>query len=135
MLLPIAIHKDPNSVFGVIVPDIPGCHSWGDTMEMAVKNTKLAITSHVQTLIELGETVDIQPSRLEDLVAHTEYQGAYWLIVEVDEMTLDTKPERVNISLPRFLLHKIDAYTQGSHETRSGFLAKAAMKVLVSEQA
>lgn len=135
MLLPIAIHKEPNSVFGVIVPDIPGCHSWGDTMDLAVKNTKDAISGHVQTLIELGDEIDIKPSLLENLVAREEYEGAYWLLVDIDEMTLDTKPERVNISIPRFLLHKIDEYTRNSHDTRSGFLAKAAMKVLVSEQA
>ncbi|WP_230939439.1 type II toxin-antitoxin system HicB family antitoxin [Burkholderia diffusa] len=37
------------------VPDIPGVHSWGETMGEAIENTKVAIASHVETLLALGE--------------------------------------------------------------------------------
>jgi metal-responsive CopG/Arc/MetJ family transcriptional regulator len=48
-------------------------------------------------------------------------------LVEVDISKLDSKPERVNISLPRFILSRIDEYVAAKHETRSGFLARAAI--------
>ena len=36
MFIPVAIHKDEGSVFGVSVPDVPGCFSYGDTVEDAL---------------------------------------------------------------------------------------------------
>ncbi|HEY0664592.1 MAG TPA: type II toxin-antitoxin system HicB family antitoxin [Gallionella sp.] len=130
MYLPIAIHKDDGSVFGVTVPDIPGCHSWGDTVSEAISNTKEAIKGHIETLLELGEKVDVNPSKIEDLVDNEEYAGATWFLVDVDDLLLDPTPERVNISIPRFLLRRIDAVVSNRHDTRSGFLAKAAIKEL-----
>ncbi|SAK41264.1 hypothetical protein AWB82_00290 [Caballeronia glebae] len=130
MEFPIAIHKDDGSVYGVTVPDIPGVHSWGDTIDEAMRNAKEAIVGHVSTLIELGEEVGLSCSFVEDLAGKSEYAGAVWALVDVDLSRLDSKPERINVSLPRFVLHKIDAYVESRHETRSGFLARAALEVM-----
>ncbi|MET3214264.1 UNVERIFIED_ORG: putative RNase H-like HicB family nuclease [Burkholderia territorii] len=130
MEFPIAIHKDDGSVYGVTVPDIPGVHSWGDTIDEAIKNSKEAIVSHVETLVELGEEVGFTCSTVEELAANPDYAGAIWAFVSVDLEQLDSKPERINVSLPRFVLHKIDAYVASRHETRSGFLARAALEAL-----
>ena len=130
MEFPIAIHKDDGTVYGVIVPDIPGVHSWGETIDDAIKNTKEAIISHVETLIELGEEVAFDCSTIENLASNPDYAGAVWAFVSVDLSQLDSKPERINVSLPRFVLHKIDAYVASRHETRSGFLARAALEAL-----
>lgn len=133
MLFPIAIHKDDGSVYGVAVPDIPGCHSWGETLDDAVRNAKEAITSHVETLVALGEDVEISCSTIEALATLDDYAGAIWALAEVDLSRLDSKPERINVSLPRFVLHKIDAYVERRHETRSGFLARAALEALAHD--
>jgi predicted RNase H-like HicB family nuclease len=133
MEFPIAVHKDDGSVYGVTVPDIPGVHSWGDTIDDAIRNTKEAIVGHVLTLIELGEDGGFSCSTVEALAARPEYAGAIWALVEVDLSKLDSKPERINISLPRFVLHKIDAYVAARHETRSGFLARVALEALAHE--
>ncbi|MFM0050026.1 type II toxin-antitoxin system HicB family antitoxin [Caballeronia grimmiae] len=130
MKFPIAIHKDEGSVYGVIVPDIPGVFSWGETIDHAIDNTKEAIFGHVATLIELGEEVGITNSSMDELITHPDYEGAIWAFVEVDLSKLDSKPERINISLPRFVLHKIDSYVEARHETRSGFLARAALEAI-----
>lgn len=130
MEFPIAVHKDDGSVYGVTVPDIPGVHSWGETIDDAIKNTREAIVGHVETLIELGEDVEFTCSTVEELVAKPEYAGAVWALVSVDLSQLDSKPERINVSIPRFVLHKIDAYVASRHETRSGFLARAALEAL-----
>lgn len=133
MHLPIAIHKDPGSVYGVIVPDVVGCFSAGDTIAEAIENAKSAIYAHVETLIELGDNIDLKASAIEDLVGQEDYAGAYWALVEIDESKLDPTPERVNISMPRFVLSKIDAHAAGRNEKRSGFLARAALKVIAEE--
>jgi predicted RNase H-like HicB family nuclease len=134
MEFPVAIHKDEGSVYGVIVPDIAGCHSWGDTIEQAIHNTREAIESHVSTLIECGEEVDLSVTPVEVLVHQPEYAGAGWALVDVDPAKFDTKPLRVNISLPRFVLRKIDAYAGKHHETRSGFLARVALDAIREEE-
>lgn len=133
MEFPIAVHKDDGSVYGVIVPDIPGVHSWGDTIDDAIRNAKEAIVSHVSTLLELGEDVGFTCSTVEELVGNEDYAGAVWALVDVDLSRLDNKPERINVSLPRFVLHKIDAYVEARHETRSGFLARAALEALTHD--
>lgn len=130
MEFPIAIHKDDGSVYGVTVPDIPGCHSWGETIQEAIRNAKEAISGHVSTLAELGEDVDFKCSDIDDLAKQEDYAGAIWAVADVDVSKLDSKPERINVSLPRFVLHKIDAYVEQRHETRSGFLARAALETM-----
>ena len=134
MQFPIAIHKDEGSVYGVIVPDISGCHSWGDTIDDAINNAKDAIFNHLELLLELGEKVNIRHSKIEGLQKEAHYQNATWALVEVDLSKLDTKPERVNISLPRFILSRIDEHVAAKHETRSGFLARAAINEMAHEQ-
>ena len=135
MELPIAVHKDEGSVYGVIVPDVPGVHSWGDTIDEAIRNAKEAIYGHLSTLLELGEDISISPSSVEELVGNPEFSGAVWAFVDVAMEKLDSKPERINISIPRFVLRKIDAYVEKRHETRSGFLARVALEALTHEPA
>lgn len=134
MEIPVAIFKDEGSVYGVNVPDIKGCHSWGDTIDDALKNAKQAIYSHVETLIELGEQVEITQSRIETLSQDPDYAGAVWALVDVELEKLDSKPERINISIPRFVLSKIDDFANARHETRSGFIARAALQVIAAER-
>jgi predicted RNase H-like HicB family nuclease len=132
MKFPIAIHKDDGSVYGVAVPDIPGCHSWGETIDSAIDNAKEAIYSHIETLLELNEPVGFEASAIEDLAKTGSYEGAVWAMVDVDWSELDPTPERVNISLPKFVLRRIDSYTKMRHETRSGFIARVAMKEIAA---
>lgn len=134
MEIPVAIFKEEGSVYGVNVPDIKGCHSWGDTIDEALRNAKEAIYSHVETLIELGEQFEISQSKIEALSQNADYAGAIWALVDVELEKLDSKPERINVSLPRFVLSKIDDFTKARHETRSGFLSRAALQVIASEK-
>ena len=117
------------------VPDIVGCHSWGDTIDEAMKNARVAIHDHLETLLELGENIEIKSSSIEQLSKAPEYNGGIWALVDVDLSKLDTKPERINISLPSFILKKIDNYVSERHETRSGFLARAALNTIAEEAA
>lgn len=133
MEFPVIIHKDESSVYGVTVPDVKGCHSWGDTIEEALRNTKEAVHSHIEVLLEEGMPFSATPSRIEDLMTSPDYVGGIWALVDVDLSKLDAKPERINISIPRFVLSKIDTFTGGRHETRSGFLARAALRVIADE--
>jgi predicted RNase H-like HicB family nuclease len=133
MHLPIAIHKDPETIYGVTVPDVPGCFAAGETIEQAMTSAREAIYAHIETRLELGENVDVKASSIEELADDEDYAGAIWALVDVDLSKLDPTPERVNISLPRFVLGKIDAHATARNEKRSGFLARAALSVIAAE--
>lgn len=133
MDIPVVIFKDEHSIYGVNVPDIKGVHSWGNTIEETLANAKEAIVSHIETLLELGEPVDIAKTDIDALYADPEYAGGIWALVSLNLEKLDSKPERINISVPRFVLSKIDRYAASRHETRSGLLSRAALQLIASE--
>ena len=84
MQFPIAIHKDTNSVYGVTVPDIEGCFSWGNTLDDAICNMKEAIYSHIETLRELNQSIDFKASQIEELSVLDDFKDAIWAVVEID---------------------------------------------------
>ena len=52
MKYPIAIELgDDTHAFGVVVPDLPGCFSAGDTLDEAIDNAKEAIELWLETVI------------------------------------------------------------------------------------
>ena len=67
MLIPVAIHKDTDSLYGVTVPDIPGCFSAGETIEEALSNTREAIVFHLEGMLEDGEAVTVSTRQIEEL--------------------------------------------------------------------
>lgn len=133
MELPLAIHKDPNSVYGVTIPDVPGCYSFGDSIDEAIKNAREAVYSHFEAMVEQGDVLEVKASRIEDLAKEEDFTGAIWALVDIDLSKIDAKPERINISLPRFVLKKIDNFTESRHETRSGFISRAALAIIAEE--
>jgi hypothetical protein len=62
-----------------------------------------------------------------------DFAGWIWALAEVDPALLSDKAERVNITLPARLLRRIDDYARAHHETRSGFLARAAIGAMRPE--
>ncbi|MBV8667025.1 MAG: type II toxin-antitoxin system HicB family antitoxin [Burkholderiaceae bacterium] len=130
LIFPIAIEPgDDNHAFGVVVPDLPGCHSAGDTLAEAYANAKEAIESHLEVLLDEGMEVPAAQS-LEAHQRSSLYQGWLWGFVEVANIPELKKPVRVNISLPESLLQEIDAAAEAKHLTRSGFLAQAAIQAM-----
>ena len=131
MKYPIVIEPgDDSRSFGVVVPDLPGCFSAGDTVDEAVENSKEAISLWIETVLDDGGTVPA-PGKLAGHVKNPEYSGWLWAVVEVDGALLDNHSERVNISVPRRILSRIDRYAAAHGETRSGFLVNAALERIV----
>ena len=48
----VAIHKDPDSSYGVSVPDLPGCVTAGDTIEEALLIAKDAIELNLVGMLD-----------------------------------------------------------------------------------
>ena len=74
MRYPVVIHKDVESVYGVTVPDLPGCFSAGDTLEEAVESAQEAIACHLEGLLMDGEPIPAKES-LETHQASDDYKG------------------------------------------------------------
>ena len=56
-----------------------------------------------------------------------------WALVDVDPAILSDKAERINITLPARVLRRVDEAAKSRHESRSGFLARAALATLRRE--
>jgi len=122
----IAIEPATESTcFGVVVPDLPGCFSAGDTLDEAIDKAREAIDMWCETVIEDGGDVPIAKT-LAEHQADPEFAGWVWAVVEVSVERYFGPAEKLNITLPRVLLAKIDDYARAHGETRSGFLADAA---------
>jgi hypothetical protein len=70
------------------------------------------------------------PTPIEQLQKKRNYRGWTWAIVEVDASELGDTAARINITLPQRLLRAIDAHARKQGETRSGFLARAALATM-----
>ena len=124
MKYPIAIETgDDTTAFGVVVPDLPGCFSAGDTLDEAIDNAREAIELWLETVIDDGGPVP-QPALILDHQKNPEFSGWIWAVVSVDLAKLSGKTERINITLPSRVLRRVDAEAKASGETRSGFIAR-----------
>lgn len=130
MKYPIALEPGTDSTaWGVVVPDLPGCFSAGDTAEEAFGNALEAIAAHCEMLTEDNQDIPL-PSPLESHQANPEFTGWAWALVDVDLTRYEGKAEKINITVPRRLLARIDDYTKNHHLSRSGFLAEAARRAM-----
>jgi predicted RNase H-like HicB family nuclease len=129
MFYPAAIHKDPESVYGITIPDLPGCFSAGDTIEEAIANGTEAIECHIESLLIDGEDIPM-PGSIEHYQQEPDYEDAFWALIPVDLSKLSGSSKRVNISLPERILGKIDAFAERRGETRSGLITAAAMEYI-----
>ena len=131
MRYPIVIHKDPDSNYGVTVPDIPGCFSAGDTMDDALSQVVEAIECHIEGLLLDKEPLPM-PKSIEHHQNNPDYTEGTWAVVSVDLSKLSGKSKRVNITIPERLLTLVDQYASQHGETRSGFIAQAAMEFIAA---
>lgn len=123
MLYPVYVHQgDENHAHGITIPDFPGCFSAADNWD--------DLPRMVQEAVELycdGEDMTIPaPSSLDALQGDEQYQDGIWVMIDIDIDHLETKPVRLNISLPSNLVQQIDHWAKDHSMTRSGFLAQAA---------
>ena len=68
-----------------------------------------------------------QPRSADELQAAPEFAGWLFGVVTVDPALLDDTVERVNITLPRRVLARIDAKAKAVGESRSRYIARMAL--------
>ena len=108
MFYPIAIEAgDEKHAYGVIVPDLPGCFSAGDTLDDAIYSAKEAITGHIELLVELEQDIPAV-STVAELAKDPQYSDYTWALVEIDMTRLLGGSEKINVTLPKSLIDRID---------------------------
>jgi len=90
MQYPIAIEiGSDTTAYGVVVPDLPGCFSAGDTLDEAMTNAEKAAVAWIEAALDAGESIPT-PSSLEAIRATPEYASWSFGVVNVDQAALDT---------------------------------------------
>ena len=130
MKFPIAIEPgNSRQTWGVVVPDLPGCFSASDNgIDQAIDNAKEAIELWIETALDMDQVIP-QPSLISELQKRKEYKGWIWAMVEIDPALMSDEVERVNITLPKRVLARLDSKAKKYGETRSGLIAHLALTV------
>lgn len=133
MQLVLAIHKDKDSDYGVTVADLPGCFSAGNTIDEAIREAREAIECHLEAMLQDGEVIPT-PRPLEFHQNNPDFADATFAFVEVDLNKLAGTTERINITIPKLILRRVDAYAKKASLPRSTFIANAALEYIKNHQ-
>jgi predicted RNase H-like HicB family nuclease len=133
MRFPIVIHKDSDSDFGVTVPDVQGCFSAGATLEEAIAMAREAIECHLEGLLMDGEAL-LLPTSIENHQRNPAYSQGVWALVDIDVSRLGVKSQRIDITIPEFILNAVDQYARERGESRSGVLAQAVTEYMAAQR-
>ncbi len=126
MIYPVYVTKEPGTCYGVIIPDFPGCFSAADSQADLPANIQEAIEVHME-----GEDLTIpEPSSIDDLQHLDDYTDGHWLLVDIDISKINTKAQRVNISLAASFLSGMDKYAKSNSMTRSALIHKAVSQYM-----
>lgn len=128
MRYPIAIETGTEmSVFGVVIPDLPGCFSAGDSLDEALAGAEEAAAAWVDAALDAGLAIPSATS-LDALRQNVDYAGWTFGVITLDPALLDDTTERINISLPRRVLKRLDAMARAAGESRSGYIAHLTLE-------
>ena len=94
-------------------------------MDEALESVREAIDLHVETLIEDGADIPAT-STLNAHQANPDYAGGVWALVDVPVEKYLGPADKINITVPRMVLRRIDEYAKRHGQSRSGFMVEAA---------
>lgn len=125
MRYPVLIEAGSDErAWGIVVPDLPGCFSAGDSLEEAMANAEEAVASWIDAVLDDGGTIP-PPSQAAGML--TKKKGWALAFIDVDPALMDDTVERINITIPRRVLKRIDAKARAVGESRSSYIARMAV--------
>jgi predicted RNase H-like HicB family nuclease len=114
-----AIVEKAKDGFGVFFPDLPGCTSFGASVEKAAANAYSAAQAHVALLSEYGDPIP-EPRATDKIQAERGVKEKARVLIPVE---MSDEPVRVNISLPGAALEALDRTAKELSLSRSGAIA------------
>lgn len=114
----------------ICFPDFPGCVSGGASIGEALKNGKEALEFHLEGMARAEEEIPSQsdPALLEEMLADS--HGEIYRLAVIEAEIPEGRRERINITLPQYVLSRIDNFARKYNRTRSALLAEAALSYL-----
>jgi predicted RNase H-like HicB family nuclease len=123
----------PDDGYGVVFPDLPGCATAGDTIELAYEHAFEALALHVEGMNEEGIALPEPtpfnaplPSWLTDATGRIERT----VLVPVK---IPGRAIRISITMDKGLLGRLDAEAAASGDTRSGYIAESVRRRMERE--
>ena len=86
-----------------------------------------AAAAWIDAALDAGSAIPA-PSSLEALRQQPDYAGWTLGVITLDPALLDDAVERVNITLPRRVLKRLDALARAAGESRSGYIAHLTLE-------
>jgi predicted RNase H-like HicB family nuclease len=107
----------------VFFPDLPGCTSFGASVEAAAANAYSAAQAHVALSQEYGDPIP-EPRAPDKIPTERGVKEKARLLIPVE---MSDEPVRVNISLPGAALEALDRTAKELSLSRSGAIAYLAL--------
>lgn len=117
--------------YGAIVPDLPGCYSMGKTVDDALNSSREAIEYWLEVAFDNNETLPKARSIEEIRKENPQWKDWIWTLVDVDLSSFSDKVERVNITITRRVLRRLDEQAKLAGTSRSGQIANLVMSAKV----
>jgi predicted RNase H-like HicB family nuclease len=61
----VLLNKEPEGGYIVLVPTLPGCITYGESMDEAVSNAKEAVELYIESLVAKGEPIPTEENTFE----------------------------------------------------------------------
>ena len=110
------------TAYGVVIPDLPGCFSAGDTLDEAMIAAEEAVAAWLDAAFDAGEAIP-PPTSLDVVRTRPEFAGWTFGFITMDVACLGEVVEHVDISLPRRVLSRLDAIARAHGRSRSEAVA------------
>ena len=94
----VSFYPDPEGGYTVLIKDIPGCMSVGETLLEAMENIEVARELWIETAYECGHEIPLPTTEIE-------YSGNLSLQIPKSlHLSLAEKAEREGVSLDQYIL-------------------------------
>lgn len=123
MKYPAILHKGEEE-YGIFLPDFPGVVSGGKSVEECLRNVQDAVES---VFAVTGQKELPEASPLDAVVGSEEARDGVVVLADVDPSFLSAKSIRVNLSIPEYLLARIDKKAHEHGMSRSAYMVQAAL--------
>lgn len=119
------LEKEPDTLWGVWFPDLPGCVTAGETADEATEKAISAVREYLEGS-EAPNASDVETLMADPDVVEARARGG--ILIRVPHLPNEAATVRVNVTLERGTLAAIDAAANARGMTRSAFLANAALE-------
>ena len=130
------IHKEKNSIYGITVPDCPGCTAAEETLESVLSSGAEALRLWAETMDNSGQSVP-EPRSFDDIMSDPEVNEEIALgavPVALPLLADKGRNKRINLLVDAGLVEAIDNAAAARGLTRTAFLISAARDKIVGQR-